>query len=254
MTQQDMLKVAGALGMLRRGVGRVVTNLVRPVSYSGKLGELGSALLHPIESAKAVITDTPRYLKDPKAWERFGHAATPAEREEFARAIPVVGRDLPYRRMFGLPARFGREAYTKTGPNTFRFNPNSILGGEALDDVQNLRGDLHTGVPDLIRNELAPRHFIMGRYGREGIPTPSAAPWSMEDEWKRVMTVPDGVSSQRDVPKIPTKYTDRWDFDMHSGESPVMHPLRWAMSKLTNPVTIEGVKAAALRCHLPSIY
>lgn len=78
----------GALGATRKGVGRVVTNLLEPDVYENKLPELLNKL-RTRAGLKAVIQDQPLYTSAP-----------------FFKASEV-----PYREIFGLEPRYATEQY-----------------------------------------------------------------------------------------------------------------------------------------------
>lgn len=176
-------------GLISRGIGRVLTNVVEPYGYSvyDKLRRVKAQGL--MNNIKAVVNDKPAYEV-------------------------VLGRDLPYRRMFGLPAhKGGLGYYTKNGPNSFRFRANSrksdiYLSGVADDGLAAARAG--TPVGDTFHGK---DHTVMAGY--------------------------DGKLSPDDV----VQYKDRWDVDLHPGERPLDNhrtAARWVVSKLTKPITIEG--------------
>ncbi len=75
--------------LVRKGVGRVVTNLVPPIRYSAK-EHTSRILSNPVAAVKSVWNDQPLYNKD---------LDLPGEGFE--------SREFPYRKMFGLQPRFG---------------------------------------------------------------------------------------------------------------------------------------------------
>ena len=222
-TMLDMVMgSSSALKLLRPAVGRVVTNLVRPVSYSVK------QKLDIIKDVyqdkgikgllKAVIDDKPIY--------------------QGARTMDNMGREVPYRAMFDLKPRFGEAAYSniddfikqnRSGSfdivNELSFNPNSVVG------TRNLRN-----VVDEVEFPKMPGqrgHITMGDFSA-----------------KRLREAPTGEVTGLD-------YKDIWDFGINKGElgkigkaftsgaenkkdllSSVI--LRKLVDSITNPVTIKG--------------
>lgn len=177
-------KEAGLGDMAMRGVGRVMTNLVRPQNYT--TGEKFKAIAKagPLNSIRAVVKDRPIYPVD-----------------ELTRA-----RELPYRRMFGLPSRkFGLGVFTKNEPGSFRFNARRGEGAMSVDDIfhdSSGKAGPFTGK----------QHLVMGTYAG------TAKPGSVG-------------------------YRDVWDMALNKGESAMFsgaNALRWLLSKITRPVTIEG--------------
>jgi hypothetical protein len=184
---------AGALqkdaGLIGRGIGRVLTNIVEPYGYSvmDKLRRVKNQGL--VNNIKAVVNDTPAYQV-------------------------VLGRDLPYRRMFGLPAhKGGLGYYTKNAPGSFRFRGNSRKS-------------------DIYLSGVADDGLAAARAG-----TPAGGSFHGKDH--TVMAGYDGKLGPDDM----VQYRDRWDVDLHPGERPLddhRTMARWAMSKITKPITIEG--------------
>lgn len=188
-----MMKAAAA-PLLTRAVGRVVTNIIDPYGY--KLGNTWQRLKSQglVNNVKAVINDKPAYMFN-----------------DF-----MSDRNLPYRRMFGLPAHSvgARKVYTKNGPGSFRFNPSSRQAADSLE-----------GVAD---TALAARRKVG--------PVTSERTFMGED---KVM----GGYSGKLLPDGNVTYKDRWDFDLQKSESPLdggSNMLRWLMSKITKPVVVEG--------------
>lgn len=196
-----MQKDAGLIG---RGIGRVVTNLVEPYGYGvmDKLKRVKSQGL--MNNLKAVVDDRPAYKLNPD----------------------LSVRNLPYRRMFGLPAhREGLGNYTKNGPGSFRLSGRKYESRNALEDVAMV-------------SRPAPEELPLPK---EGIPFVSRENPAMAGYDGRMM------------PGDRTEYTDRWDFDLHPHEkvNSVSALLRSAMSKVTKPVMIEGAFNRRTLEHLP---
>jgi hypothetical protein len=190
MNHQECLNIAMTkdAGFLRRALGRVVTNVVDPIGY-GAVDKAHQIFQRGLGSnLKAIWNDRPAYDTD---------------------AI-TLARELPYRRMYGLPARSStaRSAYTKNPDGSFQFNSNSPLGAMAINEV--------TSPLSMDPKYINKSHLVMGTYDRAPIP-----------------------NSMGDV-----NYHDRWDFDLNPGESALTNPARWLMSKITKPVTIAGRASA----------
>ena len=173
---------------LRRAIGRVITNVAEPYGYDvmSHLKRIQSRGLKV--NLKAVLNDEPAY--------------------------PVVlGRDLPYRRMFGLPAhRSGVGYYTKNAPGSFRFKADGFRSEPYLEAIaRDGTRAARNGTP--VGGSFVEQHGVLGGYNG------TLAPGDM------------------------VRYRDRWDVDLNTGERPledVSNLARWLASKITKPVTIEG--------------
>jgi hypothetical protein len=198
-------------GLVGRSIGRVVTNVVEPWGYGvmDKLKRVQQQGL--VNNIKAVIADRPAYnLTDHNS-----------------------ARNLPYRRMFGLPAhREGLRNYTKNTPGSFRLSGGKPDSREAIDNVVE-QG--HT------RSRTTPGD------GRRDIPAEGKPFLGYNNP---AMAMYDG----RVLPNDVVQYKDRWDFDLHPDQKPwgsVSNLLRHAMSKVTRPVTIEGAVNHRTLEHVP---
>ena len=263
---------SSALKLLRPAVGRVVTNLVRPVSYNvkQKLDIIKDAYLeaagpvkghphsglygknykvkakHPLKGLKgllkSIIDDKPIY-KD-------------------AQSLDYIAREVPYRAMFDLKPRFGKAAYSniddfikqnRSGSfdivNEVSFNPNTVIGKKNL---MNVVDEVEFPNPTSWANALKRRKWGPGR-----------AHITMGDFLaKRRRDLPSGEVTGLD-------YKDVWDFGINKGEGladpykflylknalnifapPIVRRsgreelgsvfLRKLADSITNPVTIKG--------------
>ena len=148
--------------LIRKPIGRVVTNLVRPQGYGGNLYE---AKREPFGSLMSVIRDKPIY-----GWP----------------GSYLANREVPYRAMFDLKPRPGFEnpgLYTGSG-KSFSFNPEHIDGARMIKDIS---------------SESHPRgHEVMGGYKRSVTPQGNVRYW---DRWdmdlhphESIIRSPDGNS------------------------------------------------------------
>jgi hypothetical protein len=108
--QQILTKVAGPLA--RKGVGRVVTNVVNPFGYDFE-EKLRSLVRSRRSIIKSIADDVPLWADETRH--------TPAEIMDRLRQ-----RDTPYRMQFGLKPRYDAELYAKNADGSLRFNDASV--------------------------------------------------------------------------------------------------------------------------------
>ena len=129
--------------LIRKPIGRVVTNLVRPIGYGRNLYE---AKRKPFGSLMSVIRDKPIYGRQPFS----------------------VDREVPYRAMFDLKPRPGFEnpgLYTGSG-KSFSFNPKHLDGARMISEISSF--------------PRAYGHDVMGGYKRSVTPQGNVRYW---DRW-----------------------------------------------------------------------
>ncbi|MFH2028569.1 MAG: hypothetical protein ABIJ08_05495 [Nanoarchaeota archaeon] len=101
-------------GVVQRGVGRVVTNVLPPVGYTNKLNQLANAFSNKKnikKSIRAIIDDKPSYIGLESEYER-----------EYRPLNIMKARDLPYRKMFGLEPRYDADQYVKNADGSYSFD------------------------------------------------------------------------------------------------------------------------------------
>jgi hypothetical protein len=188
--------------LIRKPIGRVVTNIIAPFGYPPDLGAKEFKKHTPGAMLRAVINDKPIYVDETKP---------------FAKEYAL--REMPYRKMFGLPTRDIGEvkdidkAFVKNPDNSYWFNPQHPQGKQVYDDIVT---DLKS---QLAKNPDQPPTFN----------NPVLGNWYPAQTGKNLQV------------------EDRWDFNLHPNEhldSP-KNVARWLMSKLTNPVTFSNKFDAA---------
>ena len=161
ISDEDIIDMAtgsgSALKLLRPAVGKVVTNLVKPQSYSAKqkLDMIKDYYKeHGLKGLiKSVVKDEPIYELPPN----------------------TAPREVPYRQMFDLPPRHSKPAYSnidelikrdKSGSfdivNKTSFNPNTVMGNRQLTQAK-AEMLLPSGIPQGTK-----AHGVMGDFGHKG--------------------------------------------------------------------------------------
>ena len=206
-----------AVSGTRKGLGRVLTQ-TRPLGYNPmeKAQEV-SKLLGTPQGVKKIIRDEPLRT----TWEsrdivgRWKRAVDQKDSSQF------LGREFPFRKMFGLKPRWGSEQlYKKNKDGTYSFKKSNKYSEELRRGIRS----------DLVRNESSV-HSVMGGYSAK-----------------------DKFVTKKGKPVITREYEDRWDFDINPGEKinipvkktfeggldPVTYISRYLASKLTKPMIIKG--------------
>tara|TARA_R100000458_G_C8277659_1_gene253271 strand:- start:1163 stop:2329 length:1167 start_codon:yes stop_codon:yes gene_type:complete len=260
MNVVDLAMLAGsARGLSKKAVGRVVTNLFEPVSYTHKVrsmldqlqegkGNLSTILDRFIQMKKGnkdfsifgglkgenvpatiiphnILTGLPNKEYHPSLLKEIYGAGKKAfksvksDKPIYRENIPPFlragddmyeGRELPYRKMFGLKPRFGKDIYIKNPDGTYSFNPKSKWGEVFLRDIK------RDAVEGSIYADGSYGHPVMGGY--------SLKPYGKSG-------APEGY-----------EYEDIWDFALNNPGKKLdrVRVLRAVMNKLSDPVTIKG--------------
>ena len=190
-------KIAKNVG--RRGVGRVLTQ-IDPFYYENKIQEL-KRLLTTKKGISSIIKDEP-----PRLFDSLGQS------------ISQVGREEPFRRMFGLKPRKGLSGvYTKNKDGSYSFNKDDDIGSILEKEVQ----------LDIISRKTS-GNSVMGSYGAK-----------------------DSFSIEDGIPSIHREYEDIWDFKINEREKifgsktnmqfgSKINMQRYLVDKITKPITIKG--------------
>ena len=225
----DMATGSGsALKLLRPAVGRIVTNLVKPQSYSvkQKLDAIKDAYLTAAGPPRGAPSDGPVKAKYPLKGI-YGLLKKIIKDEPIYELSPnTAPREVPYRQMFDLPPRHSKPAYSnidelikrdKSGSfdivNKTSFNPNTVMGNRQLTQAK-AEMLLPSGIPQGTK-----AHGVLGDFGHKG-----------------------------------DKYWDTWNFDWNPGEIKELLKagkglskdtigsllLRQLASSITNPMMIKG--------------
>ena len=196
---------AGAREFAKKGIGRIVTNLVSPVSYDNKIGELVDLYkqkgFQPL--AKSVIDDIPVY------------------------EIRVPDREFPYRKMYGLEPR---DVQVYSQPYTHQEDTFSFSQGKhyAIDGQRNFGDDFtyegiypnpiknSDGTYTLDKNSLALEEI----YERHGLNqfTPSMDYTKEQTVGNLYNSLFGKYSINWNPRKGEALAIDDWDFDLHPGE------------------------------------
>jgi len=195
ISDEDILDMAmgsgSALKLLRPAIGRVVTNLVKPQSYSAKqkLDMIKDAYLKAAGPPRGAPSDGPVKAKYPLKGIYGLLKNIVKDKPIYKLQADTAPREVPYRQMFDLPPRHSQPAYTnmdelikqnKSGSfdivNKTSFNPNTVMGNKQLRDVAQ-----QIYYPSGPKGTRA--HSVMGNFGSKG-----------------------------------DKYWDKWDFDFNPGE------------------------------------
>lgn len=194
-------------------VGRVVTNLSTPEGYDDKASEIVKNIRQsPWQSIKAVVEDKPLWFS----------GETPA-------SSYAVLRDMPFRKLYGLP-------YRGIGPNY----PLKEDGTYAVNNV--VERDLKDGLMNILRpgEHLPPEPGMEGLQPAIPVTLPQAA-----DGSGRVLIKNNLLGNVTMTPIVKNKsysFRDRWDVTLGKDDKidSVSNALRHILSKLNHPVTFTG--------------
>ena len=222
---------SSALKLLRPAVGRVVTNLVRPASYSvqDKINIIKNVYKKDgIKGLlKSVIKDEPIYSDE----NLFGTLVPKAQ------SLPT-SREVPYRMMFDLPPRYGKSAYSnidnlikrdKSGSfdivNEMSFNPNTVMG---VKNLRNVVEEVEFPMQPGARSHITLGDFLAKR--RRDLPSGEVTGLDYEDVWNM------GIN-KGELGKIWKAFTSGKESKKDLLSSVILRKLA---DSITNPVTIKG--------------
>lgn len=252
---------AAAREFAKKGVGRVVTNLVEPMGYSNKISELKFRARREgiMPFLNSIKNDVPIYGAD-----------------EF-----IAQREFPYRTMFGLQPRTinkyrltdGNMVYDDLTDNYFQtegYGPTQYF----YDDIRGI-DNTYGGELEKVGTQPLPTRSADGTYipNKDGMAYEElgSLPVSRHYPFKDIDLTKDahinnlenslfaGYHADWDAANRVLTANDRWDFDLHPGEmkkalkslfekdgidmkmkwrqNVVPTALRFAMSKITDPIT-----------------
>lgn len=170
--------------LVRKPVGKVLTNLIPPIGYDQK-GDLSEELKNnsPLDFAKSVIKDKPIYEKD-----MLEHK--------------YDDRDVPYRKAFDLPGRYGLDIYNREQNGSLSFNKGSKRGLMSLLSILDPTQSDH-------------EHPILKKYTRSYNPDDSV---SYKDVWDWDLDQKNPNEKLNNTQNI----------------------MRYFVNRIANPTTIEG--------------
>ena len=223
---------SSALKLLRPIVGRVVTNLVRPTSYSAKQKLDIIKKAYKEKGAKglldSIIKDKPIYTDDIV----YGNLIPKGKSLQDA-------RDVPYRMMFDLKPRQGKPAYSNVDKlinrdkggsfdivNEISFNPNTVMGNKQL---RNIVEEVVSPVDFSRRNHITLGDFLSKK--QKNLSTGKVEGLTYEDVW-------DLGFNKGELGKILKQFKKADKSEKKDIIASTL--LRSLVGSITNPVTIKG--------------
>ena len=169
----------------RKGIGRVVTNVVEPFGYSPRVGASQARAMakhEPREAIGKLVRDEPLYSRGDTAFRRQGEQA----------------REVAYREMFDLEPRLGKSQLRQTGPKQY------ALRDVGVETSSYGKSTKYPSARKVVEQQI-----------EEGL-------MSTSHEWQHGHTVMGGYDvvyrGKTSAGKLKFDYTDVWDFKMNPGE------------------------------------